>query len=106
MSGKITGDSYYIGSNKLILTNLGELATVSAGSTQSYTLANGTRHVFFVIGAAASNQCILLVGITSAGVVTDTKLGTANNITVTTSTNTYTIKSASYEAKIIHLQLV
>ena len=106
MSGQITGNSYYIGSNKLNLTDLGELVTVSSGNTQTYTLENSTRHVFFVIGAAASNQCILLVGVTSGGTVTDTKLGSASNITITTGTNSYKIKSASYEAKIIHLQLV
>lgn len=86
------------------LSDIAEIVNVEGGGTHVFALSNLTRHVFFVIGGAADNLCIVLVGVTSAGAVRNNKIGTASNITVTNGTNQVSIKSASYAATILHLE--
>lgn len=83
--------------------NIGEIVDIAGGSTHVFDLDNLSRHVFFVIGGAADNLCMVLVGVTSAGAVRSNKIGTASNITVTNGTNQVSIKSASYASTVLHL---
>lgn len=96
---------FHNGIGGVLLTDLGEAETIQSGSTKSYTLTNSSRHVFFVIGAASNNICMLLVGVTTSGSVISKMIGTASNITVTDSTNTLNIKSSNYTAFVLHLTL-
>lgn len=92
------------GAVNISLSDISEIVNLSGGDTHVFNVDNLTRHVFFVIGGAADNLCLVLVGVTSSGAVRSNKIGTASNITVTNDTNQVSIKSASYASTILHLE--
>ena len=87
----------------LEIGDFGDITHKATGETATYTVASGSRNVFFVVGGSASNLCICLAYCTNAGVVVTNKIGTASNITITTSTNQVKIKTASASADILRL---
>lgn len=81
-----------LGLNGLNIDKIG----VTSGTTDSVTLPNSTYGFILTTGTTVGVKGIFAYGVTSAGVVTITAIGTApSELTITTSTNTVTINNGS-----------
>ena len=87
----------------ILLKYLGETQTIAANATVSYTLANSTAHLFFVYGDSANNMGFYFVFCDSSGNIRQKTIEAGNNLTSSTSANTFSVKSGTYAADILHL---
>lgn len=67
--------------------------TLSADSSVSLSLSSITRHLFIIDSAQNTLKSIMLVYVGTSGNVTHVEAITGSNLTITTSTNTLTIKN-------------
>lgn len=99
--GTFTGDVNFDG-----LINGAKLSIVSiaGGASYEFSMPNGDKSLFVIIGASANNRCLLLANTSTTGSVTVTQTPTASNITYTTATRKLTITSASVASRVLRIQ--
>lgn len=99
--GTFTGDVNFDG-----LINGAKLSIVSiaGGASYEFSMPNGDKSLFVIIGASANNRCLLLANTSTTGSVTVTQTPTAGNITYTTATRKLTVTSASVASRVLRIQ--
>jgi hypothetical protein len=73
--------------------------TATAGTTKTISVPNNSAGYIITSGASVNNQNIYIYNVARNGSVTLKAMGTASNITTSTSTRTITITGASYATR-------
>ena len=64
---------------------------ISANTAYNFTVANGTRFVLFISGAASSSKGAYIFNVTTSGNVSNVPILAASGLTITSSTNSVTL---------------